>query len=737
MKIFYYKSPVVVVFLLPIILFFVTSCIALAGGGGGDPGFVIESSTSILEGDSGSSSTANVNVLLFSVPDGTYTIDYETIDGSATVGEDYEETSGTLTIVCAASNCDTGHVLVSIIGDSEKEINETLTVSFSNPVGTAIVGGTTSQITINNDDYNIYHASNLLGQIDGEEPDFTAKVSGTSSREFSFLDDYGGLFLDAENHRLFVADGGNNRVLIFELDEFNKIDSYDAVNVLGQDDFESGASDLAQDTFNRPAGIVYDDTHERLFVADSVNNRVLVFDTSSISDGMPAVNVLGQDDFESNTTDVLNDPRSLAYDPTNNRLFVGNYNDLFGVKVFDTAVIEDGEAPVVTLGLGETDASSFIKTTGLAYDPTNNLLFVASESSHSVFVFNGHPMLLSNNVAAIKILGNESFETTSCHTGPTTQDGLCLPSALFFDDTSDYLFIGDNSQRVLMFDTSSIDNGEDAEALFGAETYETLISSGTTVNGSFQKVISLGFDSTNHVLYVGDGRFKRIQEFDFINIPEQDLPDGETGTAYSEIIDVEGSQGYINFTITAGSLPIGLSLDENTGEISGTPTNPGGLTFTVRVTDTGIPDIDDSFAASRQLSLTINQGTEEEEGDGGGDEEQPRRSSGGTASQSFLAQRGIVLSDNNATPNSSQNSDNNSVKKVLRFKTIDAQVKLLQQLLNKDSDTAVALIGLGSKGNETNYFGPKTLAAVKKFQLKHGLVADGIVGPKTWAELVK
>ena len=64
-----------------------------------------------------------------------------------------------------------------------------------------------------------------------------------------------------------------------------------------------------------------------------------------------------------------------------------------------------------------------------------------------------------------------------------------------------------------------------------------------------------------------------------------------------------------------------------------------------------------------------------------------------------------------------------------------SDVKCLQGILNTSATTQVSLTGAGSPGLETTYFGPKTLVAVRKYQVAQGFTPANQVGPLTRAKL--
>src|SRR3989338_10791349 len=87
-------------------------------------------------------------------------------------------------------------------------------------------------------------------------------------------------------------------------------------------------------------------------------------------------------------------------------------------------------------------------------------------------------------------------------------------------------------------------------------------------------------------------------------------------------------------------------------------------------------------------------------------------------------------------------SETISFYRSLGFGSKGPDVLLLQQFLNSDPDTKIALSGAGSPGFEKNLFGPLTRAAVHKFQKKYasdilyiGQASTGRVGPKTLRKL--
>ena len=107
---------------------------------------------------------------------------------------------------------------------------------------------------------------------------------------------------------------------------------------------------------------------------------------------------------------------------------------------------------------------------------------------------------------------------------------------------------------------------------------------------------------------------------------------------------------------------------------------------------------------------------EKEQGDG------PASSTGAEQGDGFACSTNVELQNR---PCRSANAD----PPTLRLGSKGEAVREMQQKLLQAGE---ALPRYGADGD----FGSETLAAVRSFQRRHGLVVDGICGPKTWAKLV-
>lgn len=133
-----------------------------------------------------------------------------------------------------------------------------------------------------------------------------------------------------------------------------------------------------------------------------------------------------------------------------------------------------------------------------------------------------------------------------------------------------------------------------------ANSYVTsLTNNGTIVAGSHKLYV-------NGILHSNDVNFYSeytAASSDVITISTLALPSGKTSVYYSAYIEAE-SESSISFDIADGSIPAGLTIDEATGEILGTPTTAGTYTFIVEA-------FNENYVTAQQYTLVITDGSAE------------------------------------------------------------------------------------------------------------------------------
>lgn len=357
-------------------------------------------------------------------------------------------------------------------------------------------------------------AINVLGQ-----PNFGSNTPGTTA---TTMNSPASVAVDPVSHKVFVADGQNNRVLRYSslaaLSNGNA-----AEGVLGQNGFNSNSfpSPPTASSMSQPAGI-FVDSAGRLWVADGGNNRVLRFDdTATKANGAPADGVLGQPGFATKT--FLNPPTNSSltgpvgvFVDSGGRLWVGDSLNNRVLRFDNAATKADGAPADAVLGQANFTsngavtppaATSLLFPNGVFVDGGGRL-WVADAGNNRVLRFD-NAATKANGAAADGVLGQPDFTTDS---SATSQNGMLIPVGVF-GDPSGRLYVADVfNNRVLIFNNAALKNdGANANNVLGQPNF-TSDNGGTTATSLEQPGMPC-FDFLTSSLYVPDSGNNRVVRY--------------------------------------------------------------------------------------------------------------------------------------------------------------------------------------------------------------------------------
>ncbi|HTA72085.1 MAG TPA: hypothetical protein VK776_27570 [Bryobacteraceae bacterium] len=230
-------------------------------------------------------------------------------------------------------------------------------------------------------DYRKVNAGTTADLVIGQ-PDFFTALINWPANNVTQANNQGlyspeGLAVDS-NSNLYVADGGNARVLRFPA-PFAQTPTGappQANLVLGQPSFYGQPiKDLSQSTLSSSFGLAF--TNEGgLLVSDVGSNRVLFFKKPAGGDfqsGVPANNVIGQTDFNSGLKTTLNGPRGITID-ADDQLYVADTGNN-RIAIFPNVPVSGNNPPLLfsITGLSTPyDVFVDLNTDGIWVTDTNN-----------------------------------------------------------------------------------------------------------------------------------------------------------------------------------------------------------------------------------------------------------------------------------------------------------------------------------------------------------------------------
>jgi sugar lactone lactonase YvrE len=290
-----------------------------------------------------------------------------------------------------------------------------------------------------------------------------------------------------------------------------------------------------------PVGAAVSPGSGRLFIADTLNHRVLSWPSATeFTNGQAADVVIGQPNFAVHAANqagpvganTLDTPADVAVDTQGNLYISDSHNHR--VLAY-TAPITSGMA--ASLVFGQPNFTSNLRNNGgVSANSLNTPWGIAIDGQSNLFVADGNSRLLeydaplATNTTADRVFGQPDFTSSTSNNGGISANSLNRPTDIAFDSAGNLFVADDYNSRVLEYNTPW-SSDTTADGVFGQPNF----TSNTPNNGgisasSLDHPESIALDSAGN-LFVADNYNTRVLGYaaPLANDTTADLVFGQAG----------------------------------------------------------------------------------------------------------------------------------------------------------------------------------------------------------------